>query len=534
MPRVNVNNFGLRYAIESSLGVAPTSGWRSLEPNDVTDFGPELTSVERRPIDPRRSRRKGTVTNLESSVGFEADLTMDSFVDFAEGFVFARFANREFDLRDGGAAPEAVASNDTFVVDTVSTLLGGKLVYNASGAISLVYAKGYSNAANNGLFALSADVAPTDTAVGVTANLVDEAPTATSSASLQVAGVRVTDADLTLTVSGSTATLVSAADITNWATLGLFPGQYIHIGSPDANGEVQNALGTSAGAADDTFGYARIVSISGATLNLDKLDVNLGGTADNNGDGVCDILFGRFLRNVSTDANTSDNEFIERTFQFEGSYPNLGSGGATEYEYPEGNYCNEWALNLPLTDKATANWGFIGTNTDPITASRKTGPSDAIPPLRNTAVNTSQDIASISTDVVSSQSDVCFQSLTITLNNNVSPANCLGTLGAAFVNVGLFEVSLEGEMIFTRKEIVNAIRNNTTVTFNTILKNDDGAIAIDIPSLTFGGGARSFPIDETVTVAITGSAFNDPSGTIPDVSIGISLFPVVPTVRPTT
>ena len=532
MPRVNVNNFGLRYVIESSVGVAPTTGWRSLEPNDIADFGPKITTVERRPIDPRRSRRKGTVTNLESAVGFEADLTLDSFVDFAEGFVFARFANREFDLKLSGAPPQAETTTDTFVIDSASTLLGGKLVYDASGAISLVFAAGYSNSANNGLFELSADTAPTGTAIAVNANLVDETPSATSSASLQVAGVRVTQGDLDLTVSGSTATLVSGGDITNWATLGLFPGQYIHIGSAASDGTVQNALNASG--ADDTFGYARIVSISGATLNLDKLDVNLAATAGHSAHGVADIMFGRFLRNVETSASSDDEEFVERTFQFEGSYPNLGSGGATEYEYPEGNYCNEWTLNLPLTEKATCDWGFIGTNTDPITATRKTGPANAVPPLRNTAVNTSQDIASISTDVVSSQSDVCFQTLSITLANNVSPANCLGTLGAAFVNVGLFEVTIEGEMIFTRKEIVNAIRNNTTVTFSTILKNDDGAIAIDIPSLTFGGGARSFPIDETVTVAITGTAFNDPSGTIPDVSIGISMFANVPVIRPTS
>jgi hypothetical protein len=522
MARVNTNNFGLRYVIESSLGVAPTSGWRSLEPNNVTDFGSTITTVARRPISADRARRKGTVVNLESSVAFEADITMDSFVDFAEGFVFSEFANVEFDLTSPkmkGSALNTDTTADTFEFGaqlstfTNGTVLAGKLTYSGSGAISLLFASGYANSANNGFHPISAVPTGTDTGIGVATNLVTE--TAPANASVQVAGVRVTDADLTLTVSGSTATLVSAADISNWATLGLRVGQYIHIGSGTTT--VQNAL--SASTADDTYGYARITAISGATLSLDKLDTNLAATADNDGTGVADILFGRFLRNVPVGSDSNDTRYIERSYTFEGSYPDLGGVGTPEYEYPAGNLGNELTLNLPLTEKATATWGFIGTTTPEITASRKTGPSTAVSPLRTDAVGTAQDIASISTDVVSSASDVCFKSLEITFNNNVSPENCLGVLGASFVNTDLFEVNISGQMLFTNKEIVNAIRNNTTVTFAAILKNGNGAVAVDVPSMTLGGGGREFPVGESVLVNITGEAFNDPQGTIPDVSI---------------
>ena len=76
---------------------------------------------------------------------------------------------------------------------------------------------------------------------------------------------------------------------------------------------------------------------------------------------------------------------------------------------------------------------------------------------------------------------------------------------------------------------MNAIKNNTTVTFTAILANDDGALALDLPSMTFGGGDREYPVDQSVLVNITGETFNDPVGTIPNVSLGISLFPNVPT-----
>lgn len=529
MARVLTNNVSLQYAIESSIGVLPGSPlWKLTEPNNVSAYGASISTVARRPISRQRGRKKGTVTNLESAVEFDADLTMESMEDFAEGFVFAEFANTEFDLKasSGTVPPPAVdggGGNDSFTIDAASALLGGKIVYNASGAITLVYAKGYTNAANNGLHVLAADVTSTDTAVEVaTGTLVAETPP--TSASLQVAGVRVTDGDLTLTVSGSTATLVSSADISDWSTLGILPGQFILIGSPDGSGGAQNALQDSA--EDDTYGYARVTSISGATLNLDKLDTNLGATASHSGDGVCDVLFGRFLRNVAVTADSDDERYLERTYQFEAVYPDLGGVGTDEYEYAVGNFANELTLNLPLTDKATATFGFIGTNADDITSTRKSGASSGIDPLRTTAINTSSDIVSLTTDVVSLVSDVCFKSLTVTIRNNVTPENCLGTLGASFVNAGLFEVNLEGQMLFTNKEIVNAIKNNTTTTFAAILSNDDGAFAIDLPSATFGGGDREYPVDASVLVNITGEAFNDPSGTIPNVSLGISFFPV--------
>ena len=530
MARVNTNNFGLRYAIESTLGTKPTTGWRSLEPNNVPSYGATITKVARRPISADRGRRKGTTTNEESTPGIEADLTVDAFTDFGEGFVYAEFANKEFDLKSSSGAlpPPAVATTDDFTIDAASALLGAKAVYAATGARTLFFAKGYTNAANNGLHVLNVDLASTDTTVQVASVLVSETPP--TNASLQLAGVEFDTGDVTLTISGSTATLVSAAYVADWSTLGFFPGMYIHIGSDDGTGAVQNAFDDAG--TDDNFGYARITSISGATMNLDKLDVNL--TATDTNTGLLHVMYGRFLRNVPVTAASDDNEFLERSYSFEGLYPDLGGVGTDEYEYAVGNRANELVLNLPLNDKATATWNFTGTTVEDITASRATGPSTAVTPLRTVAFNTASDLASISTDLISSVSDVCFKSLTVSIRNNASPENCLGTVGASYINTGLFEVNIEGQMLFTNKAIVNAIKNNTTVTFASIIKNDDGAIAIDMPAMTFGGGDREFPVDASVLVNITGEAFNDPVGTgsISNVSLGITVFPTVPTLRP--
>ena len=136
MARVLTNNVILQYGVETALGVAPIdNSWRALEPNNLSAYGATITTVERRPISADRGRKKGTVTNLESAVEFDGDLTVDAFTDFAEGFVFAEFANKEFDLKSGSGLlpPPAVATTDDFTVDTISTLLGGKLVFADSG-----------------------------------------------------------------------------------------------------------------------------------------------------------------------------------------------------------------------------------------------------------------------------------------------------------------------------------------------------------------------------------------------------------------
>ena len=113
----------------------------------------------------------------------------------------------------------------------------------------------------------------------------------------------------------------------------------------------------------------------------------------------------------------------------------------------------------------------------------------------------------------------------MTLNNNVSPEKVLGTLGAAFLNVGNFDVDIEAQILFTDKAVINAIKNNTTVTMEFSLRNDNGGIFVDIPSMTMNGGDREFPENETVLVNIPSEAFQDATlGT----SIGISDFAFLP------
>jgi len=525
MARVLTNNTGLRAVVETSLGVPPTSDWFAVEFDSIGAYGATITTVVRRPIGQDRGRQKGAVVDLESTVEYETDLTIDAFIRFAEGFMFAEYTNVEFNLRSGVLPPPAVATTDDFTIDSVSALLAGKAQFNATGGTTILFAKGYTNAANNGLHLLNVDMAATDTTAQVATTLVAETPP--TNATLEICGIRAAD-DFVLVIDGGlvTGTLASAADV-DFTTIGLTLGQECCLGSPlTATGAATNVPSISG---VDQAIYFRLTAITATLLTFNKVVIAEAGvviTAGTSpGSEVVDFMFGRFARNVPVTNNTDDDRYLERTYQFEAVYPDLGGVSTDEYEYAIGNFVNEYVFNIPLAEKATLGVNFIGTNSDDITGSRKTGPSVAPAALRKTAFGTGSNILSISTDVVSAVSDVCFKSLTLSILNNVSPEKCLGTLGATFVNAGLFEANLEGQMLFTNKSIVNAIKNNTTVTFQSILRNGDGAICIDMPELTLGGGGREYPVDQSVLINITGESFT--SNTF-GYDIGFSHFAAVP------
>lgn len=162
MGRSLTNNTSLSVAIEDSVGVLPGSPiWDVLEPNSINTFGAEITTVSRDPISVDRQRRKGSVTDLDSAMEFEADYTFSHFDDFIEGFIFATAVNSDLEFVGGNA------TGIGYTIPSATAAQAAKLQFVGTGPISLVYARGYVTTANNGLKPLTADVAATDTEIVV-------------------------------------------------------------------------------------------------------------------------------------------------------------------------------------------------------------------------------------------------------------------------------------------------------------------------------------------------------------------------------
>ena len=499
MGRVTTNSITLASAREQSLGVLPaTPNWRVQEPNGIGRFGTEVSKTARSPISKARQRRKGVVTSVASGVEFDADLTWSAMCDFLEGFMFSRMVGADIFI------PTATTAG-AVTIPALTAAQAGRLKYAAAGATTLLAFDGFSLAANQGLKELGAAAATNATSLTV-AGLVAETPPATADVAVFVAGVRAAAGDLQIDAQGN---LISTA--LDLSSLGLVVGQSIHVGGRDVSNQFANAANT---------GFARIRAITATKLTLDRKATTF--VADTGAGVRVDLLFGKYVRNV----DVGHADYLEVSTMFELSNPNLGAAGQTMYEYAQGNYHDALSINIPLTDKVTTTFGFVGTDTTRPSVTRATGAANAKEPGQTSAYSSSSDLARLRVmDVDEAGLSTDFKSLTITLSNNVSAEMVLGRGVAKYMNPGNFEVDLEGTLLFTNADVVGRVRDNKDVGLDFVLKNGDGGFLFDVPVGTLGGGGRSYPVGQSVTIASTLSAHKDDTL---GCSLSVSFFPVLP------
>lgn len=252
MPNKQDSNLtGLRYAEESSLKTLPGSPvWRGLEPNGYTDFGGSIVTVARRPINPSRQRKKGTVTDLEASAGFGTDLVIGQLTRLLQGFVFADVRQKLSTLPINGT--QIVI---TGVTSTTYTAASG---LNSFAAGDLVLASGFSNGVNNGLKHLTAAAAGSVTTSG---NTAEASPPA--DAKLERVGFQFGSGEVSITAPGGGVLprLTRASGTKDFTTFGLIPGEWIYIGGDLAAEKFATAA---------CNGFARVKSVAATYIEFDK------------------------------------------------------------------------------------------------------------------------------------------------------------------------------------------------------------------------------------------------------------------------
>lgn len=164
--KIDSNITALAYAEESSIGVLPGAAgvdavWRAMEPNSYANLGPDIKTTARAPIKKNRQRVKGTVTDLDASVGFNHDFLQQAFLRPAQSFFFAA-------ARQKADSQALAAAAVPFTSATITTYVAAAGL-GAFKAKDLVFASGFTNAGNNGLKLLSAASGTTLTTTGNTA-----------------------------------------------------------------------------------------------------------------------------------------------------------------------------------------------------------------------------------------------------------------------------------------------------------------------------------------------------------------------------
>ena len=174
--KIDSNGTGLAFA-ETICGRLPTLAddgytpiWYELEPNEYEDFGGEITTMARTPINASRQRKKGVTVDLDAEGGFNTDWTQNNMTRLLQGFMFAEVRQKATTFPLNGEALDVTAA--TLATSAYDLAAGGSRFRVGQ----LVKVSGFVAAANNGLKLVSA---VTDTSVVVGGALVDEAGSAT-------------------------------------------------------------------------------------------------------------------------------------------------------------------------------------------------------------------------------------------------------------------------------------------------------------------------------------------------------------------
>jgi len=479
--KIDSSAVSLSYVEETSIGVIPGSPtFKPLEPNSYSDFGGQITTKARNPINADRQRKKGNIVSLEASGGFNTDVTPENLKDILQGFMFAS----RRDKASNASAITAVAA-----VDDSYAAASGLDVFNAG---DLILAVGFTDASNNGIKHVATAAAGK---VTVTESLVDETPSA--DATIKAIGVEGTATDLTITNSG-TAYPVLGSTALDFTTLGLIPGEWIYIGGDTAPTQF---------ATEANNGFARIRSITATALTLDKTENTMVTEA---GTGLTvQLFFGDVLK------NETGSDIVRRTYMLERQLgaPDDAAPSDIQSELIYGAVPSEMTLNLNTADLLTSDLSFMGTDHVTRTATEGLLPGTREALIEDDAFNTSSDVVRTRLSVIDdadADPTALFafaEEFTITINNNISLDNAIGVLGAFDATAGTFTVTGSLTAYFADVAAVAAVRANSDVTLDVHNVMSNKGISIDMPLIGLGDGRLNVEIDQSIKIPLTQDAF---------------------------
>ena len=496
--KIDSNITGLAIAQEASLRTLPgTPVWVPLEPNSYQDFGGQVQTLARNPINPSRQRKKGRAVDIDVSGGFNTDLTQENLQNLMQGFFFADFRTKGEAKNPVGVTTAlfAAATSGSQLTRSGTPALDLTTVFSAG---DLVLVKGFDNAANNGIFELDAVGAATldlndADASGTPAVLVDES--ANNAVSVVRVGVQATTADIDVDITGTFPALESTA--LDFTTLGLFAGDWVFVG-----GDAAALRFTTAG----NNGFCRVRRITPTRLEFDK---TAGTMANETGTGKTIQLFlGRSLK------NESGSLIKRRSYQLERQLgaPDDASPSQIQSEYLVGAVPNEITFNWQTASKLESDLTFVALDVEQRTGVTGVKAGTRVPLVEADAFTTSSDVVRAKLSIFSDSNSnpaplfAFATDFTISINNNVTPNKAIGVFGAFEATAGTFEVGGNITAYFASVEAVQAVRNTADVTLEVHMVRSNAGVTFDLPLITLGDGRAAVELDQPITLPLTSEA----------------------------
>lgn len=505
--KIDSNVTGLRYCEEIALATLNDSAadlWIPLEPNSYNDFGGQLTTMARDPINASRQRKKGVVTDLDASGGFNMDLTQTNLTDILQGFMFA-------DKRTCDRVTALTAVTTT--LDHYEKASGMDIFRVGD----IVWAEGFTNAANNGVKHVTGINAAY---IAVSENLVNE-PAPPATASIRVIGFTSATGDIDVDAAGTWPALTST--VVDFTTFGLVVGSWIYIGGDTADSDFATAANN---------GFKRIRSIAANILTLDKSAATM--VTEANTTLEIELYFGDVIK------NESDPTLIKRrTYHLERllGAPDTAQPAQIQSEYIKGSVPNEFKINIPTANKITVDLSFVGIDNEQRSGVTGVKAGTRVALVESDAFNTSSDFSRMRLAVQASGVEApsaLFAYVTeanVSINNNASPNKAVAVLGAFDVSIGMFTVSGNLTAYFADVAAIAAVRANADVSLDFILAKANAGIVFDLPLVTLGDGRADIQKDQPIRLplsmdAATGAKLNANA----DHTLLVQFFPYLPTV----
>jgi hypothetical protein len=556
LDKIDSNVTGLRFVEEASYKVLPGSPvWLPLEPNSYADFGGQVTLVARNPINPGRQRKKGAITDLDDSGGFNTDLTQTNLQEILQGFFFADLrtksefdentvtnvvtATDEFELTAAALSAAVAAGGSSYVVDDVLTLSGG--TFGSAATFTVTEVTGGSVDAVEMTTPGDYTVVPADpvtttggSGTGCTLNVLwdtegqfdagdliwakdfddfannglhtvtgtpDEntvgvttnlVDDASPVGTISRVGYTFTAGDLDVDASGTLPKLTaSTKDLTE---LGLIPGEWIFVGGDAAGEKFTNAVNN---------GFKRVKSVSATEIEIDKSDSTMVTEASTT--ETVQLFIGRVLKNETGTLIKRRTYQLERTL----GVPETSTPTLEQSEYLVGAVPGEFSLQVNTADKLMADLSFVGADVEPYdeTEGLKAGTRPSL--TEADAFNTSSDFTRIKlaqvdeTDEAPTALFAFVRELNLVVNNTLTPEKAIGVLGSFEVTAGSFAVSGSLTAYFADVAAQKAVRNNEDITIDAVIVKANAGLAIDVPMIALGDARVNIEQDAAITIPLT-------------------------------